>query len=153
MDIGRYRDHAPQYLSGGEKKRVTIADILAMRPEIILFDEPTASLDPKNTETLEQIIRELNQAGITIIISTHDVNFAYRMAQRVVVFAQGEIIADAGVDQVFEQAEILEKACLKKPLLLEAFECIQEGLPDRLMRQKPRTMEEFQAWINGYNTN
>ena len=94
MNISMYKDFAPQYLSGGEKKRVSIADILAMRPEMILFDEPTASLDPQNTDVLEDIIRALNQEGITIVISTHDVDFAWRIASRVIVFSQGEIIAD-----------------------------------------------------------
>ena len=117
MDVSRYKDYAPQYLSGGEKKRVSIADILAMRPEMILLDEPTASLDPQNADVLEQILRELNREGITIVISTHDVNFAYRVAQRAIVFTQGEIIADANVDAVFEQIETIKKAGLKKPLL------------------------------------
>ena len=145
MDISRYKDYAPQYLSGGEKKRVSIADILAMRPEMILLDEPTASLDPQNADALEIIIRDLNSEGITIIISTHDVNFAYRVAQRAIVFAQGEIIADADVDEVFEQGEILEKAGLKKPLLYEAFEYIKDHIPDKQtqVNKNPRTIEEF----------
>ena len=143
MDVSRYKDYAPQYLSGGEKKRVSIADILAMRPEMILLDEPTASLDPQNADVLEQILRELNREGITIVISTHDVNFAYRVAQRAIVFTQGEIIADANVDAVFEQIETIKKAGLKKPLLYEAFEYMQESSPNISSKRKPRTIEEF----------
>jgi cobalt/nickel transport system ATP-binding protein len=143
MNIGRYKDFAPQYLSGGEKKRVSIADILAMRPEMILFDEPTASLDPQNTEALEAIIRELNREGITIVISTHDVNFAWRIAERTIVFAQGEIISDANVDEVFAESETLEKAGLKKPLLCEAFDSLQTVFPNKITGQKPKTIEEF----------
>jgi len=143
MDICRYKDYAPQYLSGGEKKRVSIADILAMRPEMILLDEPTASLDPQNADALEQILRELNRERITIVISTHDVNFAYRVAQRAIVFTQGEIIADANVDEVFKQTEILEKAGLKKPLLYEVFEYIQADISNISGKRKPRTVEEF----------
>ena len=129
MNISRYRDFAPQYLSGGEKKRVSIADILAMRPEMILLDEPTASLDPQNADALEHILRALNREGISIVISTHDVNFAYRIAKRAVVFAQGSIIADADADDVFASTETLEMAGLKKPLLYEAFEFIQKSFP------------------------
>ena len=143
MDIVRYRDQAPHYLSGGEKKRVSIADILAMQPEIILLDEPTASLDPQNADALEQILRELNREGITIVISTHDVNFAYRVAGRAIVFTQGEIIMDASVDEVFASTETLEKAGLKKPLLYEAYEVIKASAPDMSGKQKPRTIEEF----------
>jgi len=145
MSISRYKDFAPQYLSGGEKKRVSIADILAMRPEMILFDEPTASLDPQNTDVLEDIIRALNREGITIVISTHDVNFAWRIADRAIVFSQGEIIADADVDEVFSNTEVLEKAGLKKPLLCEAFEAMQGALPAEARIKKPRTIEEFKA--------
>ena len=139
MDLVRYRDQAPHHLSGGEKKRVSIADILAMQSEIILLDEPTASLDPQNTDTLIDILNELNQAGITIIISTHDVDFAYRIVQRAIVFAQGEIIADAEVNEVFAQEKLLEKAGLKKPLVYEAFESVQTHFPDIQNIQKPRT--------------
>jgi len=143
MNISKYRDHAPHYLSGGEKKRVTIADILAMRPEMILLDEPTASLDPRNTDALEHILRELNSKGITIVISTHDVNFAYRLAQRAIVFSQGEIIADANMDEVFSSAQTLEKAGLKKPLLYEAYESIQTHFPKMSANQKPKTIEDL----------
>jgi len=148
MNIGKYRDYAPQYLSGGEKKRVSIADILAMRPELILLDEPTSSLDPKNVVALECILRELNSVGITIVISTHDVDFAYRIAQRAIVFAQGEIIADEDIDAVFASEETLDKAGLKKPLLFEAFESMQSIVPDIQKQQKPRTIEEFRSLIS-----
>ena len=143
MDIVRYRDYAPQYLSGGEKKRVSIADILAMKPELILLDEPTASLDPQNTDALEDILHGLSRAGIAIVLSTHDANFAYRIAQRAIVFSQGEIIADASVDEVFAQTETLAEAGLKKPILFEAFECMQSSLPMLKNQKKPRTIEEF----------
>ncbi|MCL1913051.1 MAG: ATP-binding cassette domain-containing protein [Eubacteriaceae bacterium] len=148
MDILRYRDYAPHYLSGGEKKRVSIADILAMQPSIILLDEPTASLDPQNTDALEHILLALNESGITIILSTHDVNFAYRIANRAIVFADGEIIADANVDEVFSQEDTLKKAGLKKPLLYEAFEHIQKAGLCKRSEKKPRTIEEF-AWLMG----
>ena len=143
MNLERYREYAPQYLSGGEKKRVTIADILAMRPEIILFDEPTASLDPQNTDALEEILEKLCSEGITIAISTHDVDFAYRTSHRAIVFAHGEIIADATVDEVFSSEETLKKAGLKKPLLYEAHEIIQKSPANIKSGRKPRTIEEF----------
>jgi len=150
MNIGGYRDYAPQYLSGGEKKRVSIADILAMRPEMILFDEPSASLDPKNADALEGILEGLSGAGITIVISTHDVNFAYRIAQRAIVFARGEIIADAGIDEVFVSDKTLEAAGLKKPLLYEAFEYLYDNFSIITpASKKPRTIDEFKKYARG----
>ena len=148
MNLTGYRDHAPQYLSEGEKKRVSIADILAMQPEIILLDEPTASLDPENVDALERILDELHNAGITVVVSTHHVNFACRFAERAVIFAQGEIIADAPIDEVFDSPAILKKAGLKKPLLYEAFERLQNKFPHTPSQKKPRTIEEFQAAID-----
>ena len=148
MNLSNYKDYAPHYLSGGEKKRVSIADILAMQPDMILLDEPTASLDPINAESLERILHELNREGITIVISTHDVDFAYRVAQRAIVFAQGEIIADAGIDDVFESEVLLQRAGLKKPLLYEAFACMRSRNPDMQNLQGPRTIEEFKELFN-----
>lgn len=147
MNISRFRDYAPQYLSGGEKKRVSIADILAMRPELILFDEPTASLDPQNANTFEEILDELSRTGIAVVISTHDVNFAYRVAQRAIVFAMGKIIADADIDEVFASDKTLEMAGLKKPLLYEAIEFMQSNFPTVPKGKKPRTIEEFKAYL------
>lgn len=65
---------APHHLSGGQKKRVAIAGILAMKPEIMILDEPTAGLDPQGVENLVKLLKELNDEGITILISTHEVD-------------------------------------------------------------------------------
>ena len=89
MNLTEYRDRPPHYLSGGEKKRVTIADILAMKPEILLFDEPASSLDPANAALLEQTLQTLGQEGMTLVISTPDVNFAWKWAERALILAQG----------------------------------------------------------------
>jgi len=148
MNISKHRYYAPQYLSGGEKKRVSIADILAMQPEMILFDEPTASIDPENVEALEKTLDELSRKGIAAIISTHDVNFAYKVAERAVVLACGEIVADAAMDEVFASSSILQKAGLKKPLLYEAFEVLHSKIYGQKLAlgpitRRPRTIEEF----------
>jgi len=153
MNLGRYRDYAPQYLSGGEKKRVSIADILAMRSEIILLDEPTASLDPQNTDALDSILLELNRKGITIVISTHDVDFAYRFAKRAVVFSQGEVIADGDIESVFESEEILTRAGLKKPLIFAAAQllerrCAGSAAGAKQAGAKPKSISEFERYID-----
>jgi cobalt/nickel transport system ATP-binding protein len=121
MNLGSMRDRPPHYLSGGEKKRVSIADIIAMESEVVIFDEPTASLDPVNVEMLEGVLDKMNEMGKTLLISTHDVDFAYRFADRAVIFAGGRIIADGLVRKVFENDEVLNQANLKKPILLEVY--------------------------------
>ena len=121
MNLGSMRDRPPHYLSGGEKKRVSIADIIAMESEVVIFDEPTASLDPVNVEMLEGVLDKMNEMGKTLLISTHDVDFAYRFADRAVIFAGGRIIADGPIREVFEDDEVLNQANLKRPVLLEVY--------------------------------
>lgn len=143
MDLEAYRQRPPQYLSGGEKKRVSIADILAMHPEIILFDEPTASLDPKNTALLEGTLERLSAAGITLVVSTHDVDFAYRFATRAVVFSAGRIVADAAPEAVFSDEEVIRTAGLKRPILFDAARLVQRAVPGIDQSAAPKTLEEF----------
>ena len=129
MDLQSYRQRPPHYLSGGEKKRVSIADIIAMQSEIILFDEPTAALDPLSADMLEQVLADLSREGKTLLISTHDVNFAYRWAERIVVFDRGKILADGNPLEVFLQEQVLEQAHLKKPEMLKVYEILSaQGL-------------------------
>jgi len=126
MNISDFKNRPPHYLSGGEKKRVTIADIIAMKPDIIIFDEPTAALDPLNAEMLEDVLAKLGSEGKTMLISTHDVDFAYRWAERAIVFAQGKIIADGTPLEIFQNREVLEQANLKRPTMLEVYEMLVE---------------------------
>jgi cobalt/nickel transport system ATP-binding protein len=135
-NLSGYEDRAPHYLSGGEKKSVSIADILAMRPDMILLDEPTASLDPENVGQLEGLLETLSASGVSVVVSTHDAGFAYRFAERAIVFCEGEIIADGPIDEVFRSEETLLRAGLKKPLTLAARDVLEShfpnGLPDEI---------------------
>lgn len=124
LSLEELKDRAPHYLSGGEKKRVSIADILAMEPDILLFDEPMAALDPVNMEKVEQILCRLHEDGKTLLIATHDVDFAYRFADRILVFCEGSIIADASPEEIFHRKEILERAHLKMPGILMVWEAL-----------------------------
>jgi len=118
MNLGEYRDRPPHYLSGGEKKRVSIADILVMEPEVILFYEPTASLDYRNIKLLKEQMEILHKQGVTQVVSTHDINFVWEWAERVLVFANGKIIADDTPEMIFNNEEIVKKADVPKPILL-----------------------------------
>lgn len=126
MNILDYKDRPPHYLSGGEKKRVSIADIIAMKSEIIIFDEPTAGLDPLNAQMLEEVLGKLCSEGKTMLISTHDVDFVYRWAERALVFCQGEIIADGKPLEIFRNQEILKQANLKRPTMMEVYDLLVE---------------------------
>lgn len=147
MNLTEFRERPPHYLSGGEKKRVSIADIIAMHPEIIIFDEPTAALDPVNADMLETVLGKMAKEGKTILISTHDVDFAYRWAQRVVVFCDGQIIADGTPLEVFKNEEIISRANLKRPMMLDIYEMMKEKNLIKGELTYPKNVEEFGACL------
>ena len=149
MELEAYRRRPPHYLSGGEKKRVSIADILAMEPRLLLFDEPTASLDPANTARLEKTLEELSAAGLALVVSTHDVDFAWRFARRILVFHAGCLIADKTPEAVFADNDLLAAAGLCKPLLYQAAEavCRLGGKDAGRAEELPKTPEEFRDFL------
>lgn len=146
MNLTAYRARPPHYLSGGEKKRVSIADILAMSPRLMLLDEPTASLDGAHTALLEQTLERLHDEGLALVISTHDVDFAWRWADRAVVLSGGRVAADDDVAQVFASEKLLEDAGLVKPALFELGQTIFPKLPPE---QLPRSVAQFKAMVGG----
>ena len=151
MNILDFKDRPPHYLSGGEKKKVTIADIIAMKSEIIIFDEPTASLDPLNAQMLEEVLFKLGTEGKTMLISTHDVDFAYRWAERAIVFCEGKIIADGTPLEIFQNQETLKKANLKKPMMLEVYESLIANNIIADEKIYPKSMQEFQKMLQEMN--
>lgn len=148
MDLQAFRARPPHELSGGEKKRVTIADILAMQSEIILFDEPAASLDPAGEERLEAVLARLSDEGRTLVISTHDMDFAFRWATRAVVFAGGKVIADGTPEAVFRDAETLRRAHLRPPALLEIFGMLRARGLVPADAACPRSAAELEALLD-----
>jgi ABC-type polar amino acid transport system ATPase subunit len=97
-----HMDKLPSQLSGGQKQRVAIARSLAMNPEILLLDEPTASLDPENIKACLQLLGELAKAGTTMIVVTHELNFARKVSNRIAFFDKGEILEDRPTEEFFE---------------------------------------------------
>jgi cobalt/nickel transport system ATP-binding protein len=96
LDILELADRAPYQLSGGQKKRVAIASVLVMNPEVLLFDEPTAGLDPRTQQWLIELMVELNEAGKTIVLATHDLETIDVLADRCVVFSEDHRLVAGG---------------------------------------------------------
>ena len=96
LDINDLADRAPYQLSGGQKKRGAIASVLAMNPDVLLFDEPTAALDPRTQQWLIELIVELNDGGKTIVLATHDLETLDVLADRCVVFGEDHRVAATG---------------------------------------------------------
>ena len=95
----------PSQLSGGQQQRAAIARALAMEPKILLFDEPTSSLDPEMVQEVLEVMRELAHTGITMVVVTHEMGFAREVADRVAFMADGRLIEVASPKQFFTQAE------------------------------------------------
>ena len=126
LNIQDLKDCPPHYLSGGQKKSVTIADILVMEPEVLLFDEPTASLDPLNQENVERILGQIANEGKTIVVSTHDMEFASRFADRILVVGEGTIIGNGTPVEIFSDKNLLARALVKPPVLYEIMKVLKE---------------------------
>jgi cobalt/nickel transport system ATP-binding protein len=113
LDIADLADRAPYQLSGGQKKRVAIASVLVMNPDVLLFDEPTAALDPRTADWLTDLIVDLNRAGKTIVLATHDLDSLDVLADRCVVFSEGHrIVAQGRPDEVLADRGLLESVNL-----------------------------------------
>ena len=118
VNMGQFKKKAPHLLSGGQKQRIAIAGVVAMKPKCIIFDEPTAMLDPKGRAEIMSIIDELHAEGITVILITHFMDEAVR-ADRVIIMHEGNILLDGTPQQVFEQEELIRSVNLDVPLMVE----------------------------------
>ena len=123
-----YRNREAHKLSGGQKQRIVIAGAVAMRPDCIVFDEPTAMLDPKGRSQVMKVIRELNDQGITIILITHFMEEVAE-ADRVLVMKSGKLLADSVPEDVFADTNLIESAGLEIPAaVLLRNELIENGI-------------------------
>lgn len=136
-------DKPTHLLSYGQKKRVSIAGVLAMEPDVIIFDEPTAGLDPRHSQEFMLLLEKLSLEGKTIILSTHDVDLAYSWSDKMAIMFGGEIIAHGDPGELFRRLEIVKQADLTLPWLIEMHsELVQKGwLPPST--PLPKTREDL----------
>jgi cobalt/nickel transport system ATP-binding protein len=116
MKIEHLKDRAPHKLSGGEKRNVAIAAVLAMEPEILLFDEPSSFLDPKSRRNF---IRAMDTLQHTKVIATHDLDLVLDLCERVVILKKGEVFADGKPMELFRNGALMEESGLEIPLSLQ----------------------------------
>ena len=147
LEIEPFVNKPTHFLSGGQKKRVSIADILVMDPEVIILDEPTSALDPKYTNVVNNLIDELTEKGKTVILSTHDVNQALKWADRIFVFMDGQIIKEGIPEDIFLDDETLNKANLLVPYTIKLYKnLLRKGILNENLKV-PKTIEILEKYI------
>lgn len=147
LGITPYADRPAHALSGGQKKLVSIADILVMEPSLILLDEPTASLDPLHTRMVREVIDEIAGEGITVMTATHDVDYAWSWADEILLLEEGRLLAFGSPAEVFSREDLLHRAGLTVPRILRLFGTLQQkGILPRSL-SCPRTFQELERFL------
>lgn len=126
IDPDDYRHRNSNNLSGGEKKRVAIAGVLAMQPQVLVFDEPTAQLDPRSRRQLIQLMRTLPQ---TQVIATHDLDMALDLCDRTIILSRGRVVKDGTTEEVLSDPEFLQEHYLETPLCYSRPYCLLDDAP------------------------
>jgi len=138
VNMGEYKMKAPHLLSGGQKQRIAIAGVVAMRPEIIIFDEPTAMLDPKGRKEIMAIIKELHGEGKTVILITHFMEEAIE-ADRVIILNAGKILLDGAPEEIFKRVDEIREVNLEVPMMTDLGDRLIEAgidVPKGIIREE-----------------
>ena len=153
LEITPFRHKPTHALSGGQKKQVSVADILVMKPEIIILDEPAAALDPKHTTMVNHIVDQMTQNGITVLMATHDVDYAYEWADEVLLFHEGKVLMHGTPAQVFSNRGVLKQTNLEPPAVLELFESLcRKGILKSSL-PLPKNLNTLEKYISDVKIN
>ncbi|RZI50350.1 ATP-binding cassette domain-containing protein [Aeribacillus pallidus] len=149
----RFKDKPTHFLSLGQKKRVALAGVLAMDPDIMILDEPTAGLDSYYSKQIMKVLDHIQKQGKTIILSTHDVNLAFEWADELIVMNDGEILCYGDPATVFEQDKLIRKAHLEKPWVMETFQTLVQAKIFPSNESMPKSKEELFEKIKDASSN
>lgn len=153
LEIAPFRSKPTHALSGGQKKQVSIADILVMHPEIIILDEPAAALDPRHTTMVNHIVEQMTASGITVLMATHDVNYAYEWADEVILFHEGKVLMNGSPEQVLGNRAALRQTNLEPPAVLELFESLCKKGILKSSLPFPKNLKALEGYIEEVNLN
>ena len=147
-DLKGLENKAPQNLSTGQKKRAAIAGVLAMKPEVIVLDEPMANLDPRTASKILKLLLQLNQEfGLTLIIATHDVDLVPLFANQICILNKGQIVLQGPPEDVFSKADLLRSMDLRLPRITHLFEILSKRNQVFTDKQYPLTIGEARKEI------
>lgn len=126
LEITPFQDRPVHALSGGQKKQVAVADILVMHPEVMILDEPVAALDPKHTRKVQEIVEGLSKKGITVLMATHDIDYAYAWSDEIVLMKNGKVIRQGTPDEVCSDETVLKEAGVELPVVVRVYERLRQ---------------------------
>ena len=147
LEITPFQNRPAHALSGGQKKQVAIADILVMHPEIMILDEPASALDAAHTKKVHELIRGLTEQGITVLMSLHDIDYAWAWADEIVLMHEGKVMKQGTPQEVCEDEEALKKAGLARPGVLRIYEKLK-GRGMLSGDQIPGSMDELAEMLS-----
>ena len=147
LEITPFRKRPVHALSGGQKKQVSIADILVMNPEMIILDEPAAALDPKHTRMVNGMVDQLTRQGITVLMATHDIDYAYAWADEIVLMKEGRVLCQESPQEVCQKTELLTETNLEEPAVLRLFRRLEKRGVIHEAEQVPRTWSELERLL------
>lgn len=147
LEITPFRKRPVHALSGGQKKQVSIADILVMHPEIIILDEPAAALDPKHTRMVNHMVDQLTKQGITVLMATHDMDYAYAWADEIVLMKEGKVLCQGTSEEVCRETGKLAETNLEEPALLRLYGLLKARGVIASDAKTPKTWKELEQLI------
>lgn len=148
VGMAEYAEKPPHFLSLGQKKRVALAGVLAMQPEVLIMDEPTSNLDPRATSEILHLLLRLNkESGLTLLLATHDVDMVPLFANKLFILNKGKLVSEGSPKDLFSDAELIRSINLRSPRITHLFEVLkkEDGLP--IDKQLPLTIGDARKEI------
>ena len=151
VGMAEYADKPPHFLSLGQKKRVALAGVLAMHPEVLVMDEPSSNLDPRATSEILRLLLQLNREfGLTLIFATHDVDTVPLFANRLHILSKGKIVLEGSPEEIFSNTELIRSVNLRSPRITHLFEILRRKNHLPVNKQLPLTISEARKEILGF---
>jgi cobalt/nickel transport system ATP-binding protein len=148
VGMGEFAEKPPHFLSLGQKKRVALAGVLAMEPEVIIMDEPTSNLDPRATSEILHLLLQLNkEKGITLLLATHDVDMVPLFATKMYVLNKGKLVSEGNPKDSFSNGDLIRRVNLRSPRLTHLFEVLRDKDNLPIGRELPLTISEARKEI------
>ncbi|MCP8313376.1 MAG: ATP-binding cassette domain-containing protein [archaeon] len=150
VGMAEYADKPPHFLSLGQKKRVALAGVLAMHPEVLVMDEPISNLDPRVASEILHLLLQLNQeSGLTLILATHDVDMVPLFANKLHILSKGKIVLEGSPEEIFSNTELIRSINLRSPRITHLFEILRRKNHLPINKRLPLTIGEARKEILG----